>query len=342
MTISMLVGSKRSRGDMKNFLGLIVLMIIMVALPYFYWMNLNSPLNPNGKVKVFVVQKGEAIDSIANRLQNEGFIRSALMFRLYLRNSGLARQIQAGDFKLSPAMNLDEIAQTMSEGSLDKWVTLIEGWRDEEMAKELLTVYGIPTTAFLQIAREGYMFPDTYLINKDATVADVVSILRNTFDQRYSDDLQAKVRANGLTADQGVILASIVEREARSDEVRQKVASILLKRFKIGMGLEADATVQYAKDSRELGALSDEQKLKFKFWQPVTSDDYRNVVSPFNTYLHAGLPPSPICNPSFSSLKAVTNADSSTPYLYYYHDSKGNSYYAKTLDEHNENVAKYH
>src|SRR5206468_3664982 len=119
--------------------------------------------------------------------------------------------------------------------------------------------------------------------------------------------------------------------------VRTKVASILLKRFKMGMALDADSTIQYAKDSQKLrqGAKLD------KFWQPITSDDYHSVLSVYNTYLNAGLPPGPICNPSLSSLKAVASADPSIPYLYYYHDSEGNSYYARTLEEHNNNVANH-
>lgn len=176
------------------------------------------------------------------------------------------------------------------------------------------------------------MFPDTYFFNPNVSISDIVATLRRNFDQKYSDGLQAQIKARGLTPAQGVILASIVEREARSDGARQMVASILLKRIKIGMGLNADSTIQYA-----LGYQPPEDS----WWKRHLSRSDLKVDSLYNTYLYAGLPPGPICNPSLSSLKAVASADSSTPYLYYYHDSQGVSHYAKTLEEHNQNVADY-
>lgn len=215
--------------------------------------------------------------------------------------------------------------------SVQKKVTLIEGWRVEEMAARLNKELGIKNTDFIKLADEGYMFPDTYFFEENASASAVVQKLKNTFKVRYDSDLQAKIRKIGLTPEQGVILASIVEREARSDGVRQMVASILLKRFKIGMGLNADATIQYA-----LGY----QAAEGSWWKRHLTRDDLKVPSAYNTYLHAGLPPTPICNPSLSALEAVANAQA-TPYLYYYHDSKGQSYYAKTLEEHNENVARY-
>jgi UPF0755 protein len=159
--------------------------------------------------------------------------------------------------------------------------------------------------------------------------------MKNTFDSRFTTELQSQIRAQGLTPEEGVTLASLVEREARSDKVRTEVAGILLKRFKMGMKLDVDATVQYAKDSQTLKSGS----RPTKFWQPITQEEYQSIKSPYNTYLNAGLPPTPICNPSLSSLKAVANANASTPYLFYYHDASGNTYYAKTLEEHNANVS---
>jgi len=155
--------------------------------------------------------------------------------------------------------------------------------------------------------------------------------MRGNFDKKYTGELQSKIKLKGLTLEQGVILASIVEREGRSDKVRTEVAGILLKRFKMGMKLDADATVQYA--------MGYDSKTK-KWWRTIIQADYK-FNSPYNTYLNNGLPPTPICNPSLSSLNALANADLNTPYLFYFHNSKGESYYGKTLEEHNDNVAKY-
>lgn len=307
------------------------LILIAGVFGAFSWQVFLSPKNPEGKVQIFIVKNGESVSSVASRLEEEGLIRSSLLFRLKIkRQKGFS--IEAGDFKLSSSMDLDQIINELSKPPADRWVTILEGWRVEEIADRLNRELGVNNENFIKAAKkyEGYLFPDTYLFNREASVDTIISTLRNTFDKRLSQDLQNQITAKGLTVEEGVILASIVEREARSDEVRTKVASILLKRFKIGMGLQADATIQYV-----IGY----QPAEKSWWKRNLSLDDLKVDSVFNTYLHAGLPPAPICNPSLSSLKAVANADLSTPYLYYYHDSKGNSYYAKTLDEHNNNVA---
>ncbi len=319
---------------MRAVLVLLFLLVIIFFGAKGFWEYLKSPIEPGARMRAFVVQKGESVDNIAKGLEEEGFIRSALIFKVLLRQTNV--NIQAGDFKLSPGMSSEQIIETLSKGSVDKWVTLLEGWRVEEIADKLNQELGTDKGAFLKVAKEGYMFPDTYLLNPEASASDIASILKNTFNARFDESIQSKIKAKGLTLEEGIILASIVEREARSDQVRAKVAGIYLNRLKEGMKLDADATVQYAKDSQTLsrsGRLS-------KFWQPITREDYSAVKSDFNTYLIPGLPPSPICNPSLSSLQAVANAEKN-PYLFYYHDSKGNSYYATTLEEHNRNVAAH-
>ncbi|OGE30905.1 hypothetical protein A2631_04455 [Candidatus Daviesbacteria bacterium RIFCSPHIGHO2_01_FULL_44_29] len=335
----------KNRNFLRNWISLVITLVIVIFLGYYSYLNsLKEPVDPKSTTEsVFVITIGESIDSIASDLAQDTanigetprprLIRSAEVFKSELKKKNLDSKIQAGDYKLSQSMTLDQIIDALTKGAVDRWVTLLEGWRVEEMGEKLSSELGIQSAEFIKQAKkyEGYLFPDTYLFNKDATIETIISTLKNTFNQRYSDELQAKVRANGLTPDQGVILASIVEREARSDKVRTQVASILLKRFKIGMGLNVDAAIQYA-----LGYQASEKS----WWKKGLTRDDLKVDSPYNTYIHAGLPPTPICNPSLSSLQAVANA-SSTPYLYYFHDSQGNSYYAKTLEEHNANVANY-
>ncbi len=314
----------------------LIILAFVLGLALFlgigYWNYLKSPVDPKGRSRTFVIQRGESAAYIGKRLQQEGLVRSDLVFKVELKLLKKVNLIEAGDFKLSPAQSVDELIESLSHGALDKWVTIIEGWRAEEVAQKLNQELGIKPEEFLKYAKEGYMFPDTYLFNKEASPADIALTLKNTFAGRYSAVLQSQIRARGLTADQGVILASIVEREARSDQVRTQVAGILLKRLKTGMKLDADATVQYA-----LGYQGTEKS----WWKSNLSLDDLKVDSPYNTYLISGLPPTPISNPSLSSLKAVANADPSTPYWYYYHDSKGNSYYARTLEEQNRNAAAH-
>lgn len=320
---------------MKKFKRLIwVLFIIGVLfLGFKFWWKLElAPVSSEKSTVIFVIDKGENFSQVTDNLKKANLIKNSLVFSSLSKQSGLTNKIQAGTFRLSPSYSSQEILKVLTAQPLDSWVTLLEGWRVEEMAEKLNQELGIKNQEFLKVAKEGYMFPDTYLFPKDYSPEQIAQRLRATFEQKYSDELRSKIKALGLTENQGVILASIVEREARSDKVRTNVASILLKRFKIGMGLNADATIQYA-----LGY----QKGEKSWWKRHLSLDDLKIDSAYNTYIHLGLPPAPICNPSLSSLNALANADSSTPYLYYYHDLKGNSYYGKTLEEHNANVANH-
>lgn len=325
---------KNRKSLIRNWLILFVLMIVVGGFGWrSYITHQLDAVDPNNTtLQAFVITKGQAITDITQNLENKGLIRSSFSFKQLLKDRGLDGKIQAGDYKLSPSMSANQIINAFQTGADDHWVTLLEGWRNEEMAEKLNKELGIDQKAFLKYAKEGHMFPDTYLINKDASAETVASLLKNTFNQRYSDQLQVQIKSKGLTIEEGLILASLVEREGRSPEVKRNIASILLRRLKIGMGLNVDATIQYA-----LGFQAAEKS----WWKRnLTLDDLR-VDSPYNTYIHAGLPPTAICNPGLASIKAVAEADPSTPYLYYFHDSEGNSYYAKTLEEHNENVANH-
>lgn len=327
----------RNRNFKRNWIILIIALGAIFFGAKSYWNNLLAAPQPKeAQTKVFVISPGEAAPSVVGRLEKEGLIKSSWAFNLFLKNSGMAEKIQAGDFKLSPSMDAEEVLSGLTEGRVDKWVTLLEGWRVEEMAGKLNDELGTPNEEFMKAAKEGYMFPDTYLFNPDVAASDIVLTMKSNFNRKYDDELQNKIKKLGLTPSEGVILASIVEREGRSDEVRRMIASILIKRLNIGMGLNADATIQYALVKK--GTLAPPSEGWWK--RHLTKDDLK-VDSPYNTYLHRGLPPTPISNPSLSSLQAVAGADPSTPYLYYYHDSQGRSHYGKTLDEHNENVANY-
>ncbi|MBI2040200.1 endolytic transglycosylase MltG [Candidatus Microgenomates bacterium] len=319
---------------MRKILAILVIFLALILVIVGWWNNQLGPVSSDTSTKEVIIAKGQSLSQIADQLQKEGLIKSSLIFQIYVRQKGMGAKLQAGLFKLSPSQSFDEIIKTLTSGPEGIWVRLIEGWRIEEMAEEINIKLQITNYKFLEVAKEGYMFPDSYLFPKEATAEYVVNSLRETFKQRFSDDLRSKIKKQGLTEEEGVILSSIVEREARSERARQMVASILLKRFKIGMGLNADATLQYA-----LGYQAGENPPAGGWWKRHLTREDKKVDSPYNTYLYNGLPPTPISNPGLSSLKAVANADPKTPYLYYYHDSKGNSHYAKTLEEHNINIA---
>lgn len=317
----------------RRWIILIGIVLLIAFSLKAYRDYLLSPLDLSAKTqKTFIISRGEGTREVAQRLEKEGLIRSANAFTLLVQSTGNVGKIQAGDFKISPSMSASDILGELKTGKVDKSVILLEGWRREEMGEKLGAELGLKSSEIVKVAKEGYMFPDTYMFSPHSDVALIVQKMEDNFNSKYDAVLQSKIRSQGLTPEQGVILASIVEREGRSPEVKKMIASILLKRLKIGMGINADATIQYA-----LGY----QRAEGSWWKRNLTRDDLKIESTYNTYLHAGLPPAPICNPGLASLQAVANANSSIPYLYYYHDSKGRSHYAKTLEEHNRNVANY-
>ena len=215
---------------------------------------------------------------------------------------------------------------------LDVWVTIIEGLRKEEIAEVVSDALEIPEVEIINKAEEGYLFPDTYLIPKEATADAVISILKNNFDVKFNDDLKNKAAKLGLTPEEVILIASLVEKEGYTDSDRPKVASVILKRLNIGMKLDIDATLQYA-----LGYQPQEKT----WWKKNLTAADKAINSPYNTYTNAGLPPTPISNPGLSSIVAVINADPDTPYLFYLHGADGKLRLAKTLEEHQRNIEKY-
>lgn len=316
---------------MKKLLVLVGILLVAVASIGFWWANGLLPVNQNDKTpRIFVVNKGEGVREIANHLKAQKLIKDPIVFFLFTRVQGLDKQIQAGDFRINPSMNAQEIANNLTHGILDIWITVPEGQRALEIAQSLKEkIPGYKSTwDDILVQNEGYLFPDTYLIPKDADINFIINLFKNNFKNKYSTLDASKTR---LTKEQIVIVASLVEREAKNDTDRALVASVILNRLDIGMKLDIDATVQYA-----LGYQADEKR----WWKKgLTSDDLK-INSSYNTYKVAGLPPTPISNPGLASLNAVINP-ANTNYLFYMTDAKGVNHYAENISQHNENIKKF-
>ncbi|MBI3342996.1 endolytic transglycosylase MltG [Candidatus Gottesmanbacteria bacterium] len=310
-----------------------VLVFIVVGIGgWLWWRDAISSVNPaDATPKIFVVRRGEGVKSVAARLASEGLIRSPTGFYLLVKSMGIERDLEAGDYRLNPTMNAATLARELTHGTLDAWVTTLEGWRVEEVAAKLTRELDIPESEFVKVAREGYMFPDTYLVPRDATVGAVAALFRTTFDQKVDASLRSDAKKTGLSLDEVITLASIVEREGRTSEDRPVIAGILRKRLENAWPLQADATLQYA-----LGY----QVREKTWWKKGLTEEDKKITSPYNTYLHPGLPPGPIANPGLASIKAVIYPKE-TVYWYYLHDPDGGAHYAKTIEEHNSNIAKY-
>ncbi len=316
----------------KRIFIFLIILFIFFAMAWMWWQQAISPVDKTSTTYTsFTITRGEDARTIAKNLQKEGLIRDPIAFFLYARFFGIGQKLQSGEFRLSPSQNLATIATSLTHGTSDVWVTIVEGWRNEEIALKLAQDFSIPETEFLKIARIGYMFPDTYLVPKDASASTVASLFFDNFNKKVTPNLISKAKEKGLSTDDLITVASLVEREARLNEDRPIVASVILNRLKIGMKLDIDATVQYI-----LGYQPNEKS----WWKKNLTLEDLAISSPYNTYKNAGLPPEPICNPGIAVITAVVNAPQ-TDYIYYVSDKSGKIHPAKTLEEHNQNVTKY-
>jgi UPF0755 protein len=317
---------------MKRVLTVIVLLAILSSGLLLWWKNGLLPVNvTNATPQIFVVKNEEGVREIANNLKTAGLIRDPIVFFLYTRFEGLDKQIQAGDFRLNPTMSMTQVAGNLTHGTLDIWVTVPEGLRADEIADLLKTKMPNYNESWRLVldANEGYLFPDTYLIPRDADVNAIVTIMRSNFDKKYASVENSKTTT--LTQAQTIILASIIEREAMFQADRPLVASVFVNRLNIGMALGSDPTVMYA-----LGYQADTKT----WWKKDLTADDLLIDSPYNTRKNAGLPPGPISNPGLSSIQAAL-APSKTDYLYFFADSKGHLHFATTIEGHNANITKY-
>jgi UPF0755 protein len=308
---------------------------------------LTQPLDTSGAEQPFTIEIGESADSVANHLQSVGLIRDAESFRSYLIYSGLDTSIQAGEYQLSTAMSALDIAHELQDATPEEVTfVVLPGWRVEEIAGSLSTS-GLPITydEFLSAAKtpprefdflagastvEGFLYPDSYIFSRSISSAEemIAEMLRN-FAAHLTPDLRNGFEQQGLTVYEAVTLASMVEREAVHEEEQAQIASVYLNRFKIGMKLDADPTVQYA-----IGY----NFLQQTWWtNPLTLLDLQ-VNSLYNTYKYEGLPPTPIANPGLAALRAVA-FPAETPYLFFRARCDGSGFheFSETFDEHLQN-----
>jgi UPF0755 protein len=317
---------------MRKFSFLIVMLLLIVGGILVWWQNGSSAVNPLDKThKNFVITKGSGIREIANDLKTAGLIKDPIVFFLFIKRHAIAGKIQAGEFKLSPSMNTSQIATALQVGTFDKQITIPEGKRAEEIAEILKKNFSSYQESWKDqlIAQEGYLFPDTYSLPQDASIQLIIATMTNNFDKQYKSIIANK--NTKLTKNEIIIIAALVEREAKYEEDRPLVASVILNRLHINMALNIDATLQYA-----LGYQSDRNI----WWKKELTDADKKINSPYNTYENVGLPPGAICNPGKKSLEAVMNAPDTT-YIYYFSDRSGHNHYSQTYEQHQKGIEKY-
>ncbi len=315
--------------------------LIALGARSFYRSAMLFAADPAGAQRiVFSVPQGSNASEVADLLEDQELIKSSSVFAWTLRRQGLDGRMRAGKYVLSGKEKVADLVILLTSGKgAELAVTFPEGWTLSQLADRLEAQDLTTREAFLNCLKtcrfdfgflptgslEGYLFPDTYFVNA-GEYSDQSFIRRAiaTLDQRLAEADEEALKKSGRTLHQVLTMASIVEREESNAAERPTVAGILWKRFEKRMGLGADATVLYALGRTKGG---------------LTSEDLK-VNSPYNTRRFAGLPPTPIAAPSLSSIKAALYPMAS-PYLYYLHDSQGDVHYARTLEEHAANRAKY-
>ena len=317
---------------MKKLKILFLVTVLLIFGMYFMYVEGSLPVDKsNSGSTIFVIKKGEGLSSIIKHLATEDLIRNKLVFLAIALQKGIEKRVEAGDFRLSKKMTAQEIAETLTHGTADEWVTIVEGLRKEEIAQKLSEQFTLSEIDFIEQSKEGQLFPDTYLIPKTATIYAIIQMMESNFQKKIAEarkEYPFEKRSNKDV----LILASLVEREAKFADDRRLVAGIILKRAQNDWPLQLDATIQYA-----LGYQRNEKT----WWKRKLTVEDLKVDSTYNTYERKGLPPAPICNPGLDSIKAALTADPNTPYWYYINDSKGRIHVATTLEGHNENIRKY-
>lgn len=301
-----------------------------------------SPAEEEKRVTV-KIREGLSTAEIADRLAEKDVINSTLKFRIWARIYGYDDKLRPGSYTFTVGMSDDEVFNKLLTGEKRLvQFTVPEGFGVKDIAERLYNLDLADKEDFLQAAEnftpydymkkhkdvffaaEGFLFPDTYTVENDVEIEEILSLMANTFDEKLTASMRAQAAKMDLSIYDLITLASLVEREVRFPEDRAIVAQVLLKRLKLNMPLQTDATLQYLMDTPK---------------EDVTIEDTQ-IDSPYNTYQHAGLPPGPIANPGMAAIEAVLHP-ADTDYLYFVADRSGHNHYAYTYEEHLNLVNKY-
>lgn len=308
----------------QKIAGGTALAILLSVYFIFFAAPIQFPLN-----STVGIERGSSAPAVAKLLEEKKIISHGRILELILRLSGGSDNIHAGNYNFEKPQNVFIVAYRLTTGEygfpLTK-ITFPEGTTVREIASKIQEAFpGIPAGDFVKLARpyEGYLFPDTYQFAPSEDASSIITMMRSNFlvqIETVSDEL----RASGRSLSDTIVLASLIEKEARTDESRRMIAGILFNRLKLGMPLQVDAVFGYIFDRDT--------------FHPSFKD--LAVDSPYNTYAHKGLPPGPICNPGLDAIRAVLHP-TKTQYLYYLTGRDGRMHYATTYAEHQANQKKY-
>jgi len=312
----------------------------MVCMVIFYSFVINSPdiaSSAAEKPVRITVKQGMGLQEIGDRLHQQGVISNVTVFRMVAKLKGLENSLQAGDYAITPGTNVTRILEMMAKGETAyQQLTVPEGYTIDQIAdllekkhlgsasrfkasaqKNKLGNSVLQADPAVKYAAEGYAFPNTYRFSSGTAEEQILALMVKEFDKQFTSELRDRAQAMGLPLREVIILASLVEKEARLPEDRPVIAAVFMNRLKLEMPLQSCATIQYI-----LG-----------YPKPELSVQDTMIPSPYNTYQNMGLPPGPIANPGLASIKAVLYP-AQTDYLYFVADKQGAHHFSKTYEEH--------
>jgi UPF0755 protein len=332
------------RATVAVFAVFLVLLLGVVGGGYTYVHNDLVQGRRAGQPAVDIsIPAGTSTSGIADILASKGLIGSPLLFQLYVKYRGY--NLQAGEYHVEAGLSAEQVALLLQHNSTDTTqvrITIPEGLTARQVgalaeSKHLFSAdayvnevtHGTFSEAFLAdrpagADLQGFLFPDTYFVRPNTTAHELIDLQLRHFGERITPEMRARAAAQKVTFHQALVLASIIEREARFQADRAPIAGVFYNRLARGMPLQADATLLFAK-----GVTSGS----------VTEAD-KQSSSPYNTYGHTGLPPGPICNPGQAAIEAALNPKASD-YLYYITDHDGHAHFARTFAEHEQLIQQY-
>lgn len=318
---------------------ILVLAVAVTILGFQYYNSNLEAAAPNGTEQEITVSKGSSVKVISAQLEKQGIIKNANVFAIYCKLNDKASKIKAGKYILSSAMSVEQIVNKLASGNAEinsARFTIPEGFELRQIADRLEAQGLIDKDVFYAAIEksefnysfikdiparegkfEGYLFPDTYEVFKNATEQEIIDKMLGRFDKVFTAEYRQRAKELNMTIDQVMTLASIIEREAKVDKDRKLVSAVFHNRLDKNMKLESCATVQY---------LLKEQK-------PVLTYKDLEVNSPYNTYMYAGLPKGPIASPGAESIEAALYPDD-VDFLFFFAKSDGSHIFSKTYKEH--------
>ena len=329
-----------------KIIGITIVLLILLLVGYIYIQI--GPYNKNSKKDILVeIPNGATLTKVSSILEENKLIKNKVLFKVVSKFKEDNNGVKAGKYLLSQKYSNSEILDILISGKTYNdgiKVTIPEGSTYKEVIKYLTNKKIGKAEVYEELINnpkefydkykfldekdittlEGFLYPDTYYFEKDMSEKDVISAMLKRFSEVYTPELKEKQKKMGLTLQQVINMASIIEKEAVKDVDRPKIAGVFYNRLEIGMPLQSDATIQYIFDERK----------------HIVSYSDLKIDSPYNSYLNKGLPPTPIANPGIKSIEAALEPEDND-YLYFVATVDGGNNYSKTYDEHLKYVKEY-